>query len=378
MQNNVELRYDHLLFDLTFEAHMNKHIIRYIRKAQHILLALILTQIIPASHANTHQQEQNAKAMIIQLYSELAKTPTENMANRLEIISHYFLGKPYLLGALGEGENARYDQSPRYRKDGFDCETIVDTVLAIALASNVEGFEQCIDRIRYKNGQVDFITRNHFTDLDWNKNNQNQGYLVDITQQITDKTKQPIAQIATAIINKPAWYQHLKSAVIKLERADKNEREMRLVELQERGKQLAITPISIPYIPLSILFDKQGNANLTLFSQIPHGAIIEIIRPNWDLREQIGTCLNISHLGFVFWKKNQLLFRQASSNLRQIRDVSLINYLKEARASPTIKGINIQIVKPVSPICNSGTSDRGEKPVHKFDNLTDNLNQLAD
>ena len=326
---------------------------QFIKKAQPIILvAILLSPVMPTSHANTQQHQETAKNIIIRLYRELPKTPTQNMANRLERISNYFLGKPYLLGALGEGETARYDQSPRYRDDGFDCETLVDTVLAIAFSSDFKTFEYCIDHIRYQNGQVDFITRNHFTDLDWNTNNQKRGYLVDITESITNPEQEPVALMAKAIINKPAWYQHLTADSIKIHSAQGNEQAKRLIELKHRGSQLSITPASIPYIPLSILFDKQGKPNLAIFSQIPHGAIIEIIRPNWDLRQQIGTCLNVSHLGFVFWIKGEPIFRQASSEYHQVVDMPLIDYLKKARTSPTIKGINIQIVKPKTPACS--------------------------
>ncbi len=82
-----------------------------------------------------------------------------------------------------------------------------------------------------------------------------------------------------------------------------------------------------------------------LFKQIPNGAIIEIVRPNWDLTKQIGTHLNISHLGFAFWQQGNLIFRHASSEARQVTETPFIHYLKKAKKSPTIKGINIQVLK---------------------------------
>ncbi len=40
------------------------------------------------------------------------------------MVSEEFLGKPYILGALGEGPKARYDQFPAYRVECFDCVTM--------------------------------------------------------------------------------------------------------------------------------------------------------------------------------------------------------------------------------------------------------------
>nr|WP_277619301.1 N-acetylmuramoyl-L-alanine amidase-like domain-containing protein [Legionella norrlandica] len=85
---------------------------------------------------------------------------------------------------------------------------------------------------------------------------------------------------------------------------------------------------------------------------MPNGAIIEIVRPNWDLRKEIGTALNISHLGFAIWINDKLYFRQASSQYGKVIDVPLIDYLDKARSSPTIKGINIQVVLPTKPTSN--------------------------
>ena len=315
----------------------------------HLILFFVLILSSMMSRANNDSQETIAKTAIIKLYSDLNKMPSLSMPERLDMISAQFLNKPYLLGALGEGHQARYDQSPRYRIDGFDCETFVDTVLGIALTNHFEGFEHCIQQVRYQQGKAEFITRNHFTDLDWNLNNQRQGYLKDITSTFIDQDHRSVAQIAKAVIDKPSWYQHFDVSKIKLIHGTEQEQIKRLKELKSQGKHLPIRIAQIAYIPLTALFDQDGQANQILFDQIPNGAIIEIIRPNWQLKQQIGTCLNVSHLGFVFRKPKQLLFRQASSEYHQVIDVSLIDYLRKARQSPTIKGINVQIVLPNKP-----------------------------
>ena len=315
-----------------------------------IVFGSFLVFLSSQSIATIHPKQQEANHAITALYHSLEHLPKSDMAARLDAISAQFLGKTYLLGALGEGLKARFDQEPRYRTDAFDCDTYVTTVLALALAQNVHGFKQCMRKIRYKDGKVSFITRNHFMSLDWNPNNQRQGFIKDITASIKDRNNKPVAKIASALIDKPSWYQHFSNKNIRLTPADEKERTKRLAELQLRGSKLPQQIAQIPYLPLTNLFDAQGNPNEFLFKQIPNAAIIEIVRPNWNLREQIGTNLNVSHLGFAFWKKGTLYFRQASSQYGHVVEVPLADYLRKASASPTIKGINVEVVVPSNPL----------------------------
>jgi hypothetical protein len=274
------------------------------------------------------------------------------MTERINWISGHFKGTPYVLGSLGEGPKARYDQFPRYRVDAFDCDTYVNTVLSLALANSFDAFKECLRYTRYKDGKLTYIQRNHFTSIDWNKNNQNRGVLRDITLDIKDNQNHPVALNAYALINKPGWYDFKSTDTIRLQNTNDQEKNNRLSELKDKGKKLNIVPSNLPYVPLTVLFD-HDKANKKLFSQIPNGAIIEIVRPNWNLHEQIGTNLDISHLGFAIWDKDVLYFRQASSQFGKVVDTPLIEYLDTARKSPTIKGINIQVVVPTKPTTNS-------------------------
>lgn len=306
-----------------------------------VLLGLL--SFLPQSIAALiNQEELNADKTISSLFQQQLNAQNQPIAQRLFDVSNGFLSKPYCLGALGEGLQGQYDQYPLYRTDAFDCLTFVETVLAISLAHNLESFKQRIKKIRYRKGNVSFISRNHFTDLDWNKNNQKEGILTDITLKFHDEKHQRVAQWAHAKIDKPSWYQHFSMSRIRLIGLSVGEQRRRLIRLKHRGQQLHSEDSSIPYIPLTVLFDEEGKPNQYVFKQIPDGSIIEIIRPNWDLTESIGTHLNVSHLGFAFWQKGILIFRNASSSQGAVVDQPLIEYLQLARQSPTIKGINIQ------------------------------------
>ncbi len=315
-----------------------------------ILLVIISLLTCISSHAiDSKAIEEEANSTITELYHTLNNMPNSSMADRIDWISGQFKGNVYILGSLGEGPDARYDQFPKYRVDGFDCDTYVNTVLALALGNSLESFQQGLKSIRYKDGNISYLSRNHFTSVDWNYNNQKRGILKDITLELKDQQGNAVAQFANTLINKPGWYAYKTIDTIRLQKKHVKEQMSRLVELKAKGAKLKRLPSKLPYIPLTALFSK-NEPNLFLFSQIPQGAIIEIVRPNWDLRQKIGTSLDISHMGFAIWNKNVLYFRQASSQYAKIVDTPLIKYLNEARNSPTIKGINIQIMIPEKPI----------------------------
>lgn len=295
--------------------------------------------------------EKNADKTINQLYQQLKLKPITAMPDRITWFSAQFIDKPYLLGALGEGAGGSFDQFPLYRTDAFDCDTYVNTVLALALSKNLTDFKKNINKLRYAKGQVDYLYRNHFTDLDWNGNNQKQGILLDITRSIKlDNQSKPAASTAMAVIDKPSWYQFKTNQNIRLFDESPELEKTRLIELKNLGKTLPVSEAKIPYLPLNILFNKKGEANLKLFAKIPTASIIEIVRPNWDLKLQIGTCLNVSHLGFAIWNNKTLYFRNASSLEGKVVDTPLIGYLRNYLKSPTVKGINIQIVIPASAL----------------------------
>lgn len=315
---------------------------------QIILAILILLSLPTLANTNNPQTQINTQVNnlsdIIKILNKTNKIRFKTLTDKIAYISELFLNKPYAFNTLGEGENARFDEYQIYRTDVFDCETFVDTVLALALAQDVSSFEQYIKLIRYKDGKVSFINRNHFTSLDWNKNNQKQNLLKDITQTIVNTEHKSIALMAQCYIDKPNWYKHLSISRIRIKNLSDTEKQKRLATLRKKGQKLTKSIAKIPYIPFNALFDAENQVNMSIFKQIPNGAILEIVRPNWNLYDKIGTNLNVSHLGFVVWQNNKPFFIHASSEKNKVTKVSLIQYLQNAKKSPTIKGINVQVI----------------------------------
>lgn len=256
--------------------------------------------------------------------------------------SQYFLGKPYILGSLGEGPDAQFDKNPLYRHDGFDCETFVDTVLALVESNNLQQFQNNINKIRYFDGMPTYISRNHFTDVDWNLANQRNDYIVDVTKQIFPHEY----KLAKAYIDRPNWFRNLSANNIKLfKEISSDESQQLLDKLHAQGDKVKGIASELPYVPLSVLFNANGEPNKEMFAKIPDDSIIEVVRPNWDLAKQIGTNLNISHLGFAIRINGVLMYREASSLDNKVIDIPLEKYLSEYLQSPTIKGIHIEKIQ---------------------------------
>jgi len=90
-------------------------------------------------------------------------------AARIDGISKYLLGRPYVEGSLGGGPDL--PEEFIVSLEAFDCVTYIEVVLALALARTTDEFVDTIRRIRYKDGKVDWFHRNHYM-VDWARNNE--------------------------------------------------------------------------------------------------------------------------------------------------------------------------------------------------------------
>lgn len=272
-------------------------------------------------------------------YKTHPASQSANVAERVSADSGFFLGKPYVLGALGEGPTAKFDQSPLYRTDAFDCMTYVSTVLAMAESKNFQQFRQHMLDVQYSNHSPSYLTRNHFVSVDWNVNNEKQGFLTDVTKKLFPNDY----KIADALINKPNWFAKLKADNIKqFKPLSEQETKQRLDEMHALGEKTKAVVSLLSYVPLTALYGKNGKPIMRQFDKIPSGAVIEIVRPNWVLAALIGTNLNVSHLGLGVRINHVLMFREASSIHNKVVDIPLSTYLAGYLNSATVKGINIQ------------------------------------
>ena len=104
--------------------------------------------------------------------------------SRIDAFSHHFLGHRYKANPLiGSSDTPEVFTASL---DGFDCVTYVETILALARASNADDFTQWLQRIRYENGRIEWRRRNHYMSV-WIRNNTKAGVvrLVSMPAQVT-------------------------------------------------------------------------------------------------------------------------------------------------------------------------------------------------
>lgn len=241
----------------------------------------------------TIKRSLTVAALILITFPTFA-SPT--IVDKITTESAKFLGKPYVLHPL--------DETTLYRFDAFDCETYVDTVLALALSdNNFDEFKKTMNDIRYSDGKPNFYTRNNFPSADWIPNNVKKGFIH--WSPLNDHT-------ISLYIDKRKWY------------------------AEQTGKpvpdSIKNVTVTLPYLPVEEMPQH--------INDIPNGAIIFIVKP---------TFLLISHMGFAIWKDNQLYFREASflnnkMGEKIVRDVPFLQYFQyQLEHQSKIKGISILV-----------------------------------
>jgi len=119
----------------------------------------------------------------------LSEQPLEPV-ERVVLLARKNIGQPYRLFLLGEHPFELYDPDPMYCLSASDCVTFVEQTYAMALSHDWPSFFRTLQRIRYKNGEIGMLTRNHFTEADWNINNA--WLFEDVTEQLAGGAVAPL------------------------------------------------------------------------------------------------------------------------------------------------------------------------------------------
>ena len=109
----------------------------------------------------------------------LSKTKHDRSAgSRIDVLSRHFLGHSYKPSPLiGSADTPEVFTASL---DGFDCVTYIETIVALALASNVDDFTEWLRKIRYEQGRIQWERRNHYMTL-WIRNNVREGIIRPVT-----------------------------------------------------------------------------------------------------------------------------------------------------------------------------------------------------
>jgi hypothetical protein len=215
---------------------------------------------------------------------------------RLEAISRAYLGTPYRLGCLGEG--AGPDPGPLFRRDYADCQTLVEQVVAEAIAPLAGGLDTAIRLIRYRDGIPLLENRHHFCLPDW----LDQPWPArDVTQELLAAAPYVSASRRGLLIDRAAFLSNRWGAS-----SDDPARWVQ-TEYIPRGDVPAVSR-AIPDGSIALLM---VNSPLTL----------------------------VGHVGLLFQREGKITLRHASQRRKRVVDEPLDQYL--ARAPRRFLGLKV-------------------------------------
>jgi hypothetical protein len=219
-------------------------------------------------------------AFEVAVAQEKAQAQTNTvLAEKLRVVSDPFVGAPYLISPLGEASGP--DPDPLMRFDGFDCTTFVETVLALALTQDLTTARRLLDRIRYHQGERDFMMRRHFPGAEWIPSLVDMGFARDITADLAG------ADLARAEkkLDAGVWRRRKKPTVLELPEA-----------------RIPTGVVDLPIWPLD-----QARAGQL---KIPPGTLLNLVRVNYG-----NVPVRVSHQGLVIEKGGKLYLRHAADRM---------------------------------------------------------------
>lgn len=107
----------------------------------------------------------------VEKYLKFVHTLEPDLRKRIDHLAKRMIGQKYQIYLLGEYPFEIYDPQPLYCIDRSDCVVFSEHIYAMALSDNWKKFFTMLQRIRYKDGVIGILTRNHYTEADWIVNN---------------------------------------------------------------------------------------------------------------------------------------------------------------------------------------------------------------
>ena len=236
---------------------------------------------------------------------------------------------------LGEGPTGTFSTRPLVCKSSVDCVTFVEQTVASSLATTPAETIPILNKIRYKDANISYPTRNHFTDADWIPNNIANGVFDDVTAQVAGNT----TKVVEATVDKGQWLRNKKISDVQRDISYLDKKQV-IDDLRETAKGIKPQNVSIPVVPIEELIK-----NPEVLSRIPSGTVFSIVRnsTNWTINGKsypVGTVVN--HQGLLIVKNGQVYVRHASSVELKVVDAPLVEYMKNLhRWYPDIAGLNI-------------------------------------
>lgn len=257
------------------------------------------------------------------------------LALALEKRSAHWIGQPYMPHPLGEGDEGQIDRQVRFRVDGFDCQTYVETTLAQVMAGEDGDWHKVLDILRYGGREPSYAHRLHFVSADWNPWLHELSVLEDMTPQLAVAGVK--GRMVSATLAPQAWFV-----------ATQCQGNLDLCQ----GKQTLVSAwpdqrwVSLYVLPIQGLCDDQGNLRPTWVAALPSVSVVEWVSLEPDhWRERIGSPLLVEHMGFLFKRGDRVWFRHASTTSHQVEDIDLVDYLKRRQDDGAVIGLHVEALR---------------------------------
>lgn len=199
------------------------------------------------------------------------------------------LGVPYVAGTLDGNE----EEQLVVLVDSLDCTTFVETVLAFCIADkrgerDYEGFKKALTQIRYRDGILNgYTSRLHYFS-DWICNNEQMGFVKECTSE------------TACSLPKELWLDFMTTHVDSYLPMKKNPELVKEMASHEKNWQGTV----VSYIPKEKLnLPPEG-------LKIKDGDVLALVT---NIKG-----LDVVHVGFAFWKDNQLHLLHASSSAKKV------------------------------------------------------------
>ena len=247
---------------------------------------LLLIGLIFWSTCSVFADEQD-RASIEKWLQEAVSLPKDSC--RTLHFAKKMLGVPYVAGTLDGNE----EEQLVVLVDSLDCTTFVETVLAFCIADkrgerDYEGFKKALTQIRYRDGILNgYTSRLHYFS-DWICNNEQMGFVKECTSETA--CSQP----------KELWLDFMTTHVDSYLPMKKNPELVKEMASHEKNWQGTV----VSYIPKEKLnLPPEG-------LKIKDGDVLALVT---NIKG-----LDVVHVGFAFWKDNQLHLLHASSSAKKV------------------------------------------------------------
>jgi hypothetical protein len=249
---------------------------------------------------------------------------SKSLEGRLLEASERFLGTPYTLSPLGEGNGQ--DADPLIRFDAVDCVTFVEETIALSYAVDPETVEPILSELRYHH-EIAFEDRNHLMEAQWLPHNVAKGFLRDVTRRYGGEDVQVVAKTLTA----DTW-------------ASKTSKSIGLAAGHQPTGSFKLAMIPLDRVP-------------AVAPQIPSGTLLLVIREDRPYKPT-----RISHLGFLLHRGKKTYLRHATRGAAKVVDEELSSFLLRNSKYEKWKVVGVSLVEVLPRQARASISVERQSP----------------